>query len=77
MKNLLLSKGSMIIPFILIPLLVLSACQTAKEVPAPDSQTPGAVTNVEADVVFGSGPFSLLDMRAGLSDLISLCSKIS
>lgn len=71
MKKLLLSKGSMVIAFILIPLLVLSACQTAKEIPAPTSQTPGAVTNVEADVAFGSGPFTLLDTEAGLTGFSS------
>lgn len=76
MKKLFLSKGSMVIPFILIPLLVLSACQTAKEVPAPDSQTPEAATvpevvTAQADMVFGSGPFSLLDTEAGLTGLSS------
>jgi hypothetical protein len=71
MKKPLLSKGSMLIPFILIPLLVFTACQAAKEVSGPSSQTPGAVTTAEADMVFGSGPFSLLDTEAGLTSLSS------
>lgn len=76
MKKLLLSKGSMVIAFILIPLLVLSACQTTKEVSAPDSQTPETaavpeVVTAQADMVFGSGPFTLLDTEAGLTGLSS------
>jgi hypothetical protein len=61
----------MMIPLILIPLLVLSACGAAKEVPGPSSQTPVAVTTAQADMVFGSGPFSLLDTEAGLAGLSS------
>lgn len=71
MKHLLLSKRWTILPFILIAFLVLSACQTAKEVPAPDSQTPGAVTNVQAEMDFGPGTFSLLGTEAGLPGLSS------
>ena len=71
MKNLSLSKRWTILPFILIPLLVLSACQTAKDVPTPETQAPGTVTNVQANVVFGSGSFNFLDPKAGLADLSS------
>ncbi len=81
MTHLLLSKRRTVLPFILIPLLVLSACQTAvTETPVPgaqestdtpaDSQTPEVVT-VEGDVVFGPGAFNFPDPEAGLANLSS------
>lgn len=64
-----------ITPFILILLLVLSACQSAAETPVAETQTPVEVTSdeviVQGDLVFGPGAFNLLDTKAGLADLSS------
>ncbi len=75
------SKQWTILPFILIPLLVLSACQTAvTESPVPDAQEStdipadsqeSGVLTIAADVVFGPGAFNFPDPEAGLADLSS------
>ena len=79
MTHLLLKRWTML-PFLLIPLVVLSACQAATEAPAPDtapdSQTPEAVT-VQGDVVFGPGTFNLPDTTAGLANLSSYKSTLT
>lgn len=71
------SKRWTILPFMLMLLMVLSACQTATEAPAPESQTPEAVTNVQTDLVFGSGAFTLLDTEAGLASLPSYKASLT
>lgn len=80
----LFSKRWTMLPFLLIPLLILSGCQTATEAPAPataadtapDTQTSGAVT-VQGEVAFGPGSFNLPDATAGLAELSSYKSTLT
>jgi hypothetical protein len=64
----LLSRRWRIVLLILIPLLVSFACLPGGS-PA-GTPTPQVLT-VQADVVFGPGPFNFPDTKAGLSDLSS------
>lgn len=57
------------LPLILIPILVLAACTTGADAPAPGTEE--AVDEFVADVTFGTGPFNLTNTRAGLADLSS------
>ncbi len=66
---------------IIMPLLILSACQSlsgdsATRTPTTDTLTPEGVT-VEMDVVYGPGPFNFPDARAGLADLSSYKSTLT
>lgn len=79
----LLSKRWKILLFILVLLLVSAACQAAPgSSPAPAQAQEVEVTaapetvaqetvSVQADVVFGSGPFNFPETTAGLADLLS------
>ena len=79
MKNL-SSKPGRIVLLILILLLVSFAClpngsstgdPTSEAVITPEVAIIREIVTAQADVVFGPGAFSLLDTRAGLSDLSS------
>jgi hypothetical protein len=71
----LLPKRWTMFRFMLISLLVLSACKSANETLIPESQIPEAqtpeVVTVQGDVVFGPGAFNLPDTKAGLENLSS------
>jgi len=83
----LLSKRWMMLLLMLILLLVSAACQAetagspaptqaqeAEATAAPETIAPEKVpetVSVQADVVFGSGPFNLPETKAGLADLAS------
>jgi hypothetical protein len=66
----LLSRRWKMFLLILLLLLVSLACKILNGGPAADSQTPEAVT-VQADVVFGPGPFNFPDTKVGLANLSS------
>ena|SRR5215216_1189977 len=83
MKQLLLKRWTMIL-LVLMLLFGSAACQAgiasspvttqAPEIVASDTAAPAIVPesmSVEADVVFGSGPFNFPDTKAGLADLSS------
>ena len=77
--------------FILIPLLVLSACKSATAAPVqesqiPEAQTPEAQTSevqvpevvtVQGEVAFGPGAFIFPEPKAGLADLSSYESTLT
>ncbi len=79
----LLPKRWIILFLILMLLLVSVACQAAPDSPPAPTQAPEAevtaapeitaqeTVSVQADVVFGPGPFNFLETTAGLEDLSS------
>lgn len=83
MNNLMLKRWTMLL-LVLLLLFGSAACQAetvstpaitqASEIIAPETAAPENVpetVSVEADVVFGSGPFNFPETKAGLADLSS------
>ncbi len=71
MTHLLVFKRWKIPLLILVPLLISLACATLTVGPADNSQAPQTAATAQVDVAFGSGPFTLVDTRAGLAELSS------
>jgi len=69
-----LSRRWRIVFLILIPLLIILACLPDDS--SVDSQTPEAAA-IQADVVFGPGPFIFTETRAGLADLSSYKASLT
>jgi len=65
--NQLFPKPWTMLRLILIPMFLLAACQAKTDGSSATTQEP-ELLSVEADVVFGSGPFNFPDTRAGLAD---------
>lgn len=63
--------------FLLIPLFVLSGCKATQPAASASPKPPMVEKTFEASVVFGSGPFTLADTRAGLSDLSSYKASLT